>query len=168
MRLLAFTFMCLSLVGGSASALSCVEWPIENAYTRAAASEEVFNIFKGRLTFDQTKVDDFKVYDANDFSSERHTKSIRINATVDGYALGKRSFSTGAQVQTPVILEVGCIFDNCSYVPNDREIILFTRLEGDDRVAYFDACGGDSYSLTSENEKTLLSCHRGGTCKVKY
>jgi hypothetical protein len=155
-------------VGGSAFALSCVDSNISSEYRIAAASEEVYNIFKGRLTFDEAKLDDFREYDANDFNSERHTKTIRINATVDGYVLGQRRFSTGAQVQTSVILEVVCLFDNCGNVSSGSEMILFTRLEGNDRVAHFGACGGESLRLTSETETALLSCHQGRKCKMFY
>ena len=128
---------------------------ISRAYTDAADSEVEYRVFKGRLTFEREKL-----YENLDPLDGR----TRVLATFDGLVLGRRRFSE--EVQESIILEAYCLAGICSGVTSGREYILFVRVDGEDLLSYFDACGGDAFRLTSENEKALLSCHRGGTCKL--
>ena len=147
--------MCLSLLGSPAFAFSCFPSSISRAYTDAADSEVEYRVFKGRLTFEREKL-----YENLDPLDGR----TRVLATFDGLVLGRRRFSE--EVQESIILEAYCLAGICSGVTSGREYILFVRVDGEDLLSYFDACGGDAFRLTSENEKALLSCHRGGTCKL--
>ncbi len=150
--------LLLGLTAQSAQALSCVPWGITDGYLHAAQSEDDYNVLKGRLTFDQRKLD-------RQIEAIRKTmggRGAHVVAQFQGTALGTNGFTIPANLV--VTLKVDCIAQWCPSVTSGREVILFAKKVGDQLEVSQDACSGDIYGLEDEVEQDVLACHRGQEC----
>ncbi len=148
----------LAISASAAQALSCMPSGISDSYLKAASADAEYNVIKGRLTFNQLKLD--RRLDA--ITRNNSGGSVEVTAQLQGAALGATGFTIPANVQ--VTLGLTCFGPWCPRATTDRDVIVFAeKVDGGLRVS-LDACAGDLHSLTPESEHEVLTCHQGGTC----
>ncbi|MBT8153851.1 hypothetical protein KMP13_08075 [Epibacterium ulvae] len=158
LRTLAGLGVVLTFAASSAHALSCVPSGITDSYLHAAASDAEFNVLKGRLTFNQRKLD----RRLETIVRSNSGGTVEITAQLQGAALGAVGFTIRANVQAT--LHLTCLGPWCPRATTDRDVILFAeKVDGGLRVR-LDACSGDLHALTPESEQDVLTCHQGGVC----
>lgn len=142
----------------TALALSCLPFGITDSYLNAAQSDAEYNVLKGHLTFSQTELD-------SQLERARHKNGgtpVSINARLRGFALGAQGFDIAATVD--VTLKLNCLGPWCPHATSGRDVIVFAKKSGNTLSVTMDACSGDLYALTPEEEHEVLQCHTGGAC----
>ncbi len=140
-----------------AAALSCLPWGPADAYLEAANSSSAYNVIAGELRFDETQLPR-----SHSENPEDMPELSRIPAQISGKLLDGKYFSQ--RVSVPAVLEVECAGPWCAGARSGVDYLLFAEQRGGELVVRLGVCGGFAFDDTPEVRRTVLQCHRGGSC----
>lgn len=146
------------LAATPAAALSCLPWGAADAYLAAAGSSSVYNVIAGELRFDETLLPR-----SHSENPEDMPELSRIPAQLSGKLLEGKHFSR--RVSVPAVLEVECLGPWCAGLQSGADYLLFAEQRGGELVVSIGACGGYAFGDSPEVRRTVLECHRGGSCE---
>ena len=163
MRNLVLSIIAGAMLATPASALSCMRPNIATGFNWAQDSKDTFVIAVGTLT--QTGVLVAPSEEINGGLSL--PKPGAYSADMDAQFLGQKGLGEGYVV--PIEVHEECVAHWCGvFPPEDQELIMILRKDGDDLILDSSPCQG-SYQAnpTAKIIKTLRSCMKKGHCSDK-
>ncbi len=151
--------ICAALLPAPASALSCMAWTVESAFSEAEASEETYIVVKGDLSFDPDRLP--KTNWANQAATPARTE---IASDIQGLALTERGFTE--PVETDLTLQIDCAGPWCPSPAPGPALVFLERSETGYKLVQ-GACGGFYFGApTPEMLKGVHQCFTGGPCPL--
>lgn len=145
--------LLLALLAGPAAALSCLPPDPVRLYQFAEQSPDRYVMLKGRIIGD-------------DIELPRQNSKIPARTTVRVEGLGLSATGFDAPADREITLELSCLSVWCAAPPEEGELIMALKLEGETRVLAIDPCGGNAIPWSEDGEKRLLDCYLDGTCVI--
>lgn len=123
---------------------------VAQTFAQADASDDVYQVVKGLLTFDASEMPK---------GGDNDAQGGEVQATMVGDALTSEGFT--APFVAPVTLVVGCAGPWCGSVGVGEQIAFLRQAEGRLELAV-DPCPGSSFDATEAVEAEVMACLTGG------
>ncbi len=151
--------LALSSLAGPSLALSCMAPDVAVSFNEAAASEKVYMVVHGTLTFDETKLPEVDIN-----HQDQIPPHVDIEARLSGMSLSKAGFETA--FDRPVTLRALCYGPWCGRAVSGAAYLSFLEKPETGFVLAVTPCGGFEFSDPSEEMlNKVTQCYRDGSCK---
>jgi len=146
----------LALVGGQASALSCIRPDPIMTFKELAAAPENYFVLYGEMTFDEALL-------PPGVSALPTAAPDPIAAQFRGKGLTRQGFTS--DYISPVTLEVTCLGSWCGGARSGGDAIYFVEAKDPPVTMVAGPCGGRIFTDPSQEVLDMLvSCMQGGPC----
>ena len=148
--------LLLALIAGQVQALSCMRPDVSSTYKTVDASEDIYRVMRGSLSFDASLMPDSYV--------EQFNQLEPVPATFQGMTLATDGFTK--PITTDLTLIPNCAGPWCGTASPSHDVIVFARYSTTGFQVEVDACPWFTFfNPTDEMVEALISCANDQVCE---